>query len=113
MGDKHTPTVNLVGDRFDTEAAEILNTLPTQLPDHEAANLADTIAHAIRTAVNHHDELVKALKVALTALDNAGAEVMPGAPPEEIDCWILSPIAYASAISYVRDALAKVEASDA
>ena len=59
------------------------------------------------------EELVTALRVAWNALDSAEPVIEPGAPPEEIDHYILCTIAYASAISFVQDALAKVEASDA
>ena len=59
------------------------------------------------------EELVTALRVAWNALDSAEAVWTPGDPPEEIDHWVLDPIPYASATSFVLDALKKVEASDA
>lgn len=45
-------TIDLVGDWADTDAAKALDTLPTTLPGHEAANLCDEIARAIRSAFN-------------------------------------------------------------
>ena len=61
----------------------------------------------------HFEELVRALRVAWNALDSAEAVWTPGDPPEEIDHWVLDPIPYASAISFVQGVLKKVGASDA
>lgn len=115
MGDKSTPTVNLVGDRFDTEAAEILNTLPTQLPGHEAANLADAIAHAIRKATSWHKELVELVKPLADHADYLQKFFELDDPLNAVDAetHLVMPGLSLADCQRARAVLAKVEASDA
>ena len=109
MADKHTPTIIAVDDLlFSDRGGE---------NERVIANVyAGTVfAERMARAVNRDHlfgELVKALEAAWTALDSAEAVSDTGTLGEDIDHWCLDPIAYASATSFVRAVLAKVEASD-
>ena len=117
MADTYTPELpwhassTHHGDDYDVGGADAANVCLVYGPKKGGGNPRLTAALIVR-AVNHHEELVTALRVAWNALDSAEAEIEPGAPPEEIDHYILHPIAYASAISHVRVALAMVDAGD-
>lgn len=60
------------------EAAEILNTLPTQLPGHEEANLADAIAHAIRQHAANRDHLFGEMVTVLLDIEDEEPTNGPG-----------------------------------